>query len=48
MGVDRASIGALSLLLLMAAYLTALVQGGVGLAAYRLLIPRRGRMISTH
>ena len=36
LGVDRAAIGALSLLLLMAATLTALVQGGVGLTLVRL------------
>ena len=35
--VDRAAVGALSLLLLVAAYLTALLQGSVGTALYRLL-----------
>jgi uncharacterized membrane protein YbhN (UPF0104 family) len=38
--MDRAAVGALSLLLLVAAYLTALLQGSVGLALYRLLARR--------
>jgi uncharacterized membrane protein YbhN (UPF0104 family) len=35
--LDRTAVGALSILLLLSAYLTALVQGGVGLALYRVL-----------